>query len=88
MRPPNFRVVETLQFWSKTMPDHIVNDSHHELSILRLPDVMKRTGLSRSTIYGAVQAQAFPRQVRLTARCVGWLERDVNAWLLTKKQPA
>ncbi|MGF6966756.1 prophage regulatory protein [Paraburkholderia sp. WC7.3g] len=70
------------------MPDQIMNDSRHELSILRLPDVIQLTGLSRSTIYAAVSAQAFPRQVRLSARCVGWFEHDIQSWLLTRVQAA
>ena len=50
-------------------------------SILRLPDVQKRTGLSRSTVYLRVSEGDFPRQIRLGPRCVGWLESEVDAWL-------
>lgn len=50
--------------------------------ILRLSAVLERTGLSRSTLYRKVQAGAFPRQIRLSERCVGWRESAINAWLL------
>jgi prophage regulatory protein len=50
-------------------------------SILRLPAVQSRTGLSRSSIYLAVAQGNFPRQVPLGARAVGWLESDIDAWL-------
>jgi prophage regulatory protein len=50
-------------------------------SILRLPAVQSRTGLSRSSIYLAVAQGSFPRQVPLGARAVGWLESDIDAWL-------
>jgi len=51
------------------------------ISILRLPVVMARTGLSRSTIYARIQESTFPRQVSLGGRAVGWYESDVEEWL-------
>jgi prophage regulatory protein len=51
-------------------------------SILRLPAVKARTGLSRSTIYLRVQDGSFPRALDLGGgRAVGWLEAEVNAWV-------
>ncbi len=50
-------------------------------TILRLPAVKTRTGLSRSTIYLRVSQGAFPAPVSLGGRAVGWLEAEVNAWL-------
>jgi len=49
--------------------------------ILRLNKVLDRTGLSRSTLYRKVQAGTFPKQVRIAARCAGWRESAVNAWI-------
>lgn len=50
-------------------------------SIIRLPRVQARTGLSRSTIYLKVSQHTFPKPIKLSARAVGWLEADVDAWL-------
>ena len=50
-------------------------------TILRLPAVKARTGLSRSTIYLRVSQGAFPAPVSLGGRAVGWLDAEVNAWL-------
>ncbi len=50
-------------------------------TILRLPAVKARTGLSRSTIYLRVSQDAFPAPVSLGGRAVGWIEAEVNAWL-------
>ncbi len=50
-------------------------------TILRLPTVKARTGLSRSTIYLRMTLGQFPKQVALGPRAVGWLESDINAWL-------
>ena len=48
---------------------------------VRLPDVMARTGLSRSTIYVRVGEGSFPKPVQLGARAVGWIEEEVDGWI-------
>lgn len=50
-------------------------------SILRLPSVKARTGLSRSTIYLRVSEGRFPKPVSLGGRAVGWVESEINDWL-------
>ena len=50
-------------------------------SILRLPAVKTRVGLSRSAIYLAVSRAEFPRPVQLGARAVGWLESEIEEWI-------
>jgi prophage regulatory protein len=47
--------------------------------ILRLPEVIERSGLSRASIYRG--AGNFPRPVKLTARAVGWYLHEVEAWI-------
>lgn len=49
--------------------------------ILRLKNVLERTGLTRSTLYRKMQLGTFPKQLRISARCAGWRESDVDAWL-------
>ncbi len=53
-------------------------------TILRLPAVKTRTGLSRSTIYLRISEGRFPAPVSLGGRAVGWIEAEINEWL-TKK---
>jgi prophage regulatory protein len=50
-------------------------------SILRLPQVKVRVGLSRSGIYQKISRQEFPRPVQLGARAVGWLESEIETWI-------
>ena len=49
--------------------------------LMDLPEVKKRTRLSRSTIYNYVSAGHFPRPRKLGLRRVAWLESDVDAWI-------
>ena len=50
-------------------------------SILRLPEVKIRVGLSRSTIYLRIEEGSFPKSISLGARAVGWLETDIENWI-------
>jgi prophage regulatory protein len=54
------------------------------ISLLRLPEVIKITGLSRSTIYGRMSQGDFPRPVPLGGRSIGWLESELEAWIKQK----
>ena len=51
-------------------------------SIIRLPEVLNRTGLGRSTVYLKIANGTFPKPISLGARAVGWLESDVTNWVL------
>ena len=55
-----------------------------DITILRLPQVLARTGLSRSTIYAKVSTGEFPEPISLGARAVGWLADEVEAWLVAR----
>jgi prophage regulatory protein len=50
-------------------------------TILRLPEVKRSTGLSRSTIYLRIAEGTFPKSVSLGGRAVGWLEAEIQQWL-------
>ncbi|RBP50763.1 helix-turn-helix transcriptional regulator [Arenicella xantha] len=52
--------------------------------ILRLPDVREITGLSRSSIYLRIANSEFPKPISLGGRAVGWLESDIQNWLVER----
>lgn len=49
--------------------------------ICRLPEVIARTGLSRSTIYELMLDGEFPSQIQLARRTVGWVESEIENWI-------
>jgi len=51
------------------------------VSLLRLPAVRERTGLSRSSIYARVQDGSFPPPVQLGARAVAWASDSIDHWI-------
>jgi prophage regulatory protein len=54
---------------------------HPTDKLLRLRDVMDRTGLGRSTIYRKIGAAAFPQPVSVGGASVRWRESDVRQWM-------
>lgn len=52
-----------------------------QTTILRLPAVKARTGLSRSSIYLRISEDRFPKPISLGGRAVGWVETEINDWL-------
>jgi prophage regulatory protein len=52
--------------------------------ILRLPEVMRRTGFGRSSIYSYLLEGTFPAALKLGERAVGWRECDIEAWIASR----
>ena len=53
----------------------------HHTTMIRIDEVCRRTGLSKSHIHRLISDAAFPPAVKLSARAVGWVERDVEQWI-------
>jgi prophage regulatory protein len=53
--------------------------------LLRMPTVIEKTGLARSTIYALSKAGEFPRAKKISHRAVAWVESDVDSWIEEKK---
>lgn len=58
--------------------------------LIRLREVMDKTGLSKSTIYRLAgdPSSDFPEAMRLTPATVGWKESEIDAWIETRKVTA
>src|SRR5262249_28971166 len=53
-------------------------------TIIRQPEVLRRTGLSRSSIYRLIANGEFPHQILLGASSVGWVEQEVSDWIMRR----
>jgi prophage regulatory protein len=49
--------------------------------IARLPLVLAKTGLSRTTVWRLVRKRAFPMPIPLSLRAVGWDLAEIDKWL-------
>ena len=62
------------------------------MRIMRLKEVIDTTGLARSTIYKYIANGIFPKPVNLapagidvpSTRAVGWLQGEVEDWILAR----
>ena len=58
-----------------------MNDSR---LLLRLPEVIQMTGLSRSTIYDAVKTGNFPAPIKLARRSSAWVHSEILDYVNSK----
>jgi len=59
----------------------IINQRGTNMKFLKLQSVMAITGLSRSSIYLAINQGNFPLQIPLGVRSVVWDEREIITWM-------
>jgi prophage regulatory protein len=52
--------------------------------IIRLKEVIYSTGLARSTLYKYIGEGTFPKSVSLGDRSVGWIDTEVQEWILAR----
>ncbi len=55
--------------------------SDTRVRMLRLSQVLERTGLGKTTIYELQKLGRFPHSVSLTSSCVRWIESEIDDWL-------
>jgi prophage regulatory protein len=54
------------------------------MRLLRLKEVLNRTGLGRSYTYRLIAEGKFPKSVPLGGRSVAWVEEEVEEWILAR----
>jgi prophage regulatory protein len=55
------------------------------MRVLRLAEVIEKTGLARSTIYKYADLGRFPRPISLGGKSVGWIDSEIHEWLQEKQ---
>lgn len=53
--------------------------------VLRLNEITKQVGLSRSTIYRLIANGDFPKPFKLGIASVGWDSIDIDQWIAGRK---
>jgi prophage regulatory protein len=49
--------------------------------LIRLPEVIARVGMKRSSIYQRMAEGRFPKGRSLGRRCAVWVESEIDAWI-------
>ena len=50
-------------------------------SLIRLPEVLKRTGFGKAWIYRLIKDGKFPAPVKIGTRAVAFVESEIDAWI-------
>lgn len=53
----------------------------HYTSMLRIGEVCRRTGLSKSQVHRLTAELGFPQPIKLGKRATAWVEAEVESWL-------
>ena len=51
------------------------------MRLLRIHEVSKLTGLSRSSIYKQIELKNFPKGVKITGRSIAWPSEELDLWV-------
>lgn len=63
------------------MHDHTTTATAAQPRLIRQKEVLRLTGLSRSTIYAKMAAGTFPHQRKVSPTIAVWSEAEVIAWI-------
>ncbi|MBZ4312336.1 AlpA family transcriptional regulator, partial [Mycobacterium tuberculosis] len=50
-------------------------------NLIRLPEVLKRTGFGKAWIYRLISEGRFPAPVKIGVRAVAFVESEVDEWI-------
>jgi prophage regulatory protein len=74
--------MHTIQEPSRKQPaPSLISSEVKSARLIRLPEVMRQTGLARSSIYDGIRAGTFPKPVQLCGRNVAWVESEAQNWI-------
>lgn len=55
-----------------------------EKRVVRVAEVLRRTGMSRRSLYQEMAADRFPKNFKIGPRAMGWWDHEVAGWLATR----
>ena len=50
-------------------------------NLIRLPEVLRRTGYSKAWIYRLMSEQRFPSAVKIGSRAIAFVESEIDDWV-------
>lgn len=84
-------VPKRISLLCNTMKPSEASDLVSATAILRLPEVLRITNLSRTTIWRWIKQGEFPAPMQLggnTSRSIGWRRHDIDDWIATRPTPS
>jgi len=50
-------------------------------TLIRVPEVLRRVGFSRTTMYELIKEGRFPDKITISSRAVAFVESEIDAWI-------
>lgn len=50
-------------------------------NLLRMPEIMRRTGYCKAWIYRLISQGKFPRPIKIGSRAIAFVESEVDDWI-------
>ncbi|CAH3255666.1 hypothetical protein AI2602V1_1045 [Citrobacter freundii] len=50
-------------------------------SLIRLPEVQRRTGYSKAWIYRLISQKRFPSSIKIGSRAIAFIESEIDEWV-------
>lgn len=66
----------------------MTNSNHIPPRILRMTLLQQKVGLCKASIYNRIKDGTFPKPISLGGKSVGWLESDIDQWILERCEAA
>jgi len=54
------------------------------MNLIKLPEVISKTTLKKSSIYSLMLKGEFPKNIKLGERAVAWNSDQIDEWILKK----
>ncbi len=55
--------------------------NQHNTRLIRLPEVMARTGFGKAWIYYLISKGHFPPPIKIGSRAIAFIENEINDWI-------
>jgi len=87
---------QAIQLWGLIMDKLEQKNNKPKNNLIRLPEVMSRTGFGKTSIYRKMEDGSFPKSLKLggppkdpnvfDSRAVAWIEDEVDQWIESRIQ--
>ncbi|MBF0282084.1 MAG: AlpA family phage regulatory protein [Zetaproteobacteria bacterium] len=61
-----------------------IKETRETLRVIRYPELFRKINLCRSQVWRLEKAGDFPKSIPLGKNSKGWIESEVDAWLIEK----
>lgn len=58
-----------------------VNMKNSNIRLIRMPEVLSKTGFKKSWIYLLISNNSFPKPIKMGARAIAFVEAEIDEWV-------